>query len=372
MHTMDVRLPCHASFCFREFDFLRPTSTKKYVNFTGTMTIVKRLLSRLTHRLYDIPVLVLMPHSRCNCRCVMCDIWKANHEKKELSTEWLQRNSEAFERLGVREVVLSGGEALMHSNLWNFCKVLRERRMRVVILSTGLLLEKYAPEIVANLNEVIISLDGSREVHDRIRNIPRGFEKISLGVGAIKKINPSFRITARSVVQRENCFDFMNTVRAARAMGLDAISFLAADVSTSAFNRQEGWSGKRVSEVALSADEAQAFERLLKESFVVLKKDYDTGFIVENPEKIMRIANYYNAINGNGSFPQPVCNAPWVSAVIESDGSVMPCFFHKPYGNIYENDFAAIINSEAAIKFRKSLNVKEDPVCRKCVCSLKL
>src|SRR5690606_5120551 len=232
MHTMDVRLPCHASFCFREFDFLRPTSTKKYVNFTGTMTIVKRLLSRLTHRLYDIPVLVLMPHSRCNCRCVMCDIWKANHEKKELSTEWLQRNSEAFERLGVREVVLSGGEALMHSNLWNFCNVLRERRMRVVILSTGLLLEKYAAEIVANLNEVIISLDGSREVHDRIRNIPRGFEKISLGVGAIKKINPSFRITARSVVQRENCFDFMNTVRAARAMGLDAISFLAADVST--------------------------------------------------------------------------------------------------------------------------------------------
>lgn len=315
---------------------------------------------------------MLMPHSRCNCRCVMCDIWKANHEKRELSVEWLEKHADSFEALGVREVVLSGGEALMHSNLWNFCAVLRRKKMRMVILSTGLLLEKNAAKIIANLDEVIVSLDGSAETHDRIRNIPHGFEKISRGVGAIKKIDPSFRITARSVVQRENYSDFANTIRAAKAMGLDAISFLAADVSTVAFNRYEGWSGERVSEVALSAEEARDFERLLRESFVVLKEDYDTGFIVESPEKIMRIANYYNAINGNGSFPQPVCNAPWVSAVIESDGSVMPCFFHKPYGNIYENDFAAIINSEGAIKFRKSLNVKEDPVCRKCVCSLKL
>src|SRR5690606_21253966 len=196
--------------------------------------------------------------------------------------------------------------------------------------------------------------------------------KISRGVGAIKKIDPAFKVTARSVVQRENYSDFINTVRSARAMGLDAISFLAADVSTAAFNRHEGWSGERVSEVALSADEARDFERLLRESFVLLKEDYDSGFIVEGPEKAMRIASYYHAINGNGSFPEPVCNAPWVSAVIESDGSVMPCFFHKPYGNIHENDFDAIINSPAAIQFRKALKVKEDPVCRKCVCSLKL
>ena len=73
-----------------------------------------------------------------------------------------------------------------------------------------------------------------------------------------------------------------------------------------------------------------------------------------------------------GEFPGAVCNAPWVSAVIESDGSVMPCFFHKAYGNIYEKDFLEIINSEQAIEFRKKLNVETDPVCQKCVCSLKL
>ena len=55
----------------------------------------------------------------------MCDIWKSNHEKKEISVEELQKHVEAFKKLGVRQVALSGGEALMHKNLWNFCEQLK-------------------------------------------------------------------------------------------------------------------------------------------------------------------------------------------------------------------------------------------------------
>jgi Fe-coproporphyrin III synthase len=28
------------------------------------------------HRIYTLPVLVIFPHNQCNCRCVMCDIWR--------------------------------------------------------------------------------------------------------------------------------------------------------------------------------------------------------------------------------------------------------------------------------------------------------
>ncbi|HZX72824.1 MAG TPA: SPASM domain-containing protein, partial [Cyclobacteriaceae bacterium] len=68
--------------------------------------------------------------------------------------------------------------------------------------------------------------------------------------------------------------------------------------------------------------------------------------------------------------PEKKCNAPWVSAVIESDGSLLPCFFHKPYGNINEHSFEELINSKKAIDFRKRLNVDKDPICQRCVCSL--
>src|SRR5215204_5109115 len=102
--------------------------------------MVKALLTQVTDKIHTLPVLVMMPHSRCNCRCVMCDIWKANHEKKELSAEEIERHLDAFQQLRIREVVLSGGEALMHPNLWKLCQLLHRNKTKVTLLSTGLLL----------------------------------------------------------------------------------------------------------------------------------------------------------------------------------------------------------------------------------------
>lgn len=284
----------------------------------------------------------------------------------------LQKHINSFMRLGVREVVLSGGEALMHSNLWNLCSILRQRGIRITLLSTGLMLERNAQEIVRNFGEVIVSLDGSQSVHDSIRNIPQGFEKLRTGVRELKKQNSAFRVTARCVLQRYNFDDFLNTVSAAKEIGLDQISFLAADISSSAFNHTESEIEERVNEVALNKKEVLKFEEIIENSFSVLSNEYHSGFIAESPQKMRKIVQYYKAVNGLGEFTAPVCNAPWVSAVIESDGRVMPCFFHAPYGNIYDTDFPDIINSRQAIGFRRKLRVKDNPVCKKCVCSLKL
>lgn len=313
-----------------------------------------------------------MPHSRCNCRCVMCDIWKANNSKKELTVDELRKHVKTFSALGVREIVFSGGEALMHSNLWMLCDLLRRENVKLTLLSTGLLLEKNAESIIQYIDNVIVSIDGSQSVHDRIRNISGGYEKIAVGIEAIKKRKPGFRLTARCVLQRYNFDDFNNIVRGSRSIGLDQISFLAADISTSAFNHTMEMAIDRVSEIALSKSETLEFEKVIVSSFVALKTEYDTKFIAETPEKMLKIVQYYKALNGMANYPPAICNAPWVSAVIESNGDVMPCFFHKPYGNIYEDEFGSIINSEKAIAFRKNLDTTRDPVCNKCVCSLKL
>jgi Fe-coproporphyrin III synthase len=331
----------------------------------------KRLLNFTTHKIYNLPVLVLMPHSSCNCRCVMCDIWKANHNKKEIGIEVLQKHIATFASLKVREVVLSGGEALLHSNLWKFCEVLRGAGIKVTLLSTGLLLKKFSREIVDHISQVIVSLDGSEEIHNKIRNIPNAFAKMSEGIHELKTISPKMRITGRSVLQHFNYRDFINTVKAARQIHLDQISFLPADVSTSAFNRTD-IDEEKAGNIVLTTDEVNEFERILEESFHVLRHEYETRFIAESPAKMSRIVQYYRAINGGGDFPPVVCNAPWVSAVIETDGSVMPCFFHKPMGNIYEKEFLQIVNSREAVSWRKHLDMSTDPICKKCVCTLKL
>lgn len=332
--------------------------------------MLKRLAASFTHRVTDMPVLVLMPHSSCNCRCVMCDIWKANHEKREITPEQLEPHLRAFKQLNVKYVALSGGEALLHPNLWKLCEMLRSINAKVSLLSTGLLVKTYANEIVTYCDDLVLSLDGDSELHDQIRNIPRAFEKLSAGIEAVKKINSSFRITGRSVIQKKNFRRFSDTVRAAKNIGLDQISFLPADVSSTAFNRPKVWSDERKEEVALSLEEAEEFRQLLEKSFVELAEEYRSGFIAESKTKLLSFVQHFRAGRGDGNFPDKKCNAPWVSAVVESNGDVMPCFFLPPYGNIHEHDFSSIINSETAVKFRKQLDVKTNPVCQRCVCSL--
>jgi MoaA/NifB/PqqE/SkfB family radical SAM enzyme len=219
---------------------------------------------------------------------------------------------------------------------------------------------------------VIVSLDGSPAVHDAIRSVPRAFARLAEGVAALRVARPGFRVTGRSVLQRRNYADLPNIVDAAHELGLDEISFLAADVSSAAFNRPEGWDGERVADVALSRAEAAAFAAIVEELIARRPADFESGYIAESPEKLRRLPRYYAALNGDGPLPPVRCNAPWVSTVVEADGTVRPCFFHRAIGNIHERPLGEILNAPEAIDFRRGLDVAADPICRKCVCTLML
>jgi MoaA/NifB/PqqE/SkfB family radical SAM enzyme len=85
------------------------------------------------------------------------------------------------------------------------------------------------------------------------------------------------------------------------------------------------------------------------------------GFIAETPQKLRRIIRPVT----------PVCNAPWVSAVVEANGAVRPCFFHPPIGQVDSSTtLFDVLNGSRAVAFRAALDVASNPVCRRCVCSL--
>lgn len=333
---------------------------------------IKRIYSFKSHKIYSLPIVILMPHSRCNCRCVMCDIWKGNNNVKQLEEKDVEKLLESMRKLNTKLVVMSGGEALMHPNFFRLCEIIKSRNISITLLSTGLLLKKFASEIIEKTDEVIISLDGSKDVHDKIRNIPNAYDKLKEGVQELKTLNPKFRVTARSVIQKENFDDLPNIVEAAREIGLDQISFLTADVTTDAFNRPELWGEEKIGEVRLSKEQLAAFKEIIETLIKTHSKDFSNKFIAESPEKIRRFYEYYAASQGLTQFPPVRCNAPWVSIVIDADGSVRPCFFHEVIGDIRESTLAEIINSDKSISFRKNLDVKTNSICEKCVCSLNL
>ncbi len=330
----------------------------------------KRYRTLQTSVISALPVVILMPHSACNCRCVMCDIWKDNKNLKQLTPDDVSKLMTSLKKFGTQQVVMSGGEALLNKNFFKLCAILKQADIGVSLLSTGLTLKHNAAELVKWVDEIIVSLDGDEALHDAIRNIPGAFNKLREGVQHIKTIAPHYKITGRCVIHRLNFRNWENIIAAAHEIGLDQMSFLPADVSSEAFNRQTAWAEPKQHEILLAEAELTELQQIIHR--INQNNTYGKYFIAESASKLLDIYHYYAAFYNINPFPFKKCNAPWVSTVIEADGSVRPCFFHDTIGNIHDAQLTDILNSDQAVNFRKMLNMGTNPTCVKCVCSLNL
>ena len=97
-------------------------------------------------------------------------------------------------------------------------------------------------------------------VHDEIRRVRGGFDRIARGVMALHASSRRRGLIARSVVQRANADAVDETIAAAHRIGVDEMSFLAADVSSSAFNRPEPWPPPRAPRSRSSQNELAMLE----------------------------------------------------------------------------------------------------------------
>jgi MoaA/NifB/PqqE/SkfB family radical SAM enzyme len=138
------------------------------------------------------------------------------------------------------------------------------------------------------------------------------------------------------------------------------------DVSSDAFNHAAGTLGPRGLSLLLTHQEINALDAEIRR----LLADPARAIVAESPEKLRRLVQYFRALAGGAEPEAPLCNAPWVSAVVDHDGTVRPCFFHPPIGSVRDHSLAEVLNSERALAFRRNLDVPSNPICRRCVCSL--
>jgi MoaA/NifB/PqqE/SkfB family radical SAM enzyme len=261
---------------------------------------------------------------------------------------------------------------LLNAKFFKLCEILKQQGIKVSLLTTGLSIKSNADMLLRLVDDLVVSIDGDEPLHDAIRNIPSAFKKMHDGVVHLKELYPKYRITARTVIHRLNFRNWQNIINAAQEMKMDQISFLPADVSSHAFNRQTAWAEPRQHEILLAQRELPELQEAIYYILENNKALFENGFIAESPARIQQIYQYYAAHYQLNPFPFKKCNAPWVSTVIEADGSVRPCFFHEAVGNIRDSSLAEILNSEQSVNFRKNLDMGSHPTCVKCVCTLNL
>ncbi len=323
-------------------------------------------VSEAVNRTLELPLVIFHPTSRCNSRCVSCDWWKSSGAN-DLALSDIDALAGRLRELGTRLVVFSGGEPLLRPDVFDVARCFTERHIDLHLLTSGVLLDRCAHEVARHFRRVVISLDAATEEGYRLVRGVRALAAVERGVARLRRIAPDVPLTARATLHRLNFRELPHLVNHARAMALDGISFFAADVSSLAFGRLRPIDP---SSLALAHDEVAEFGALVEEVIEACQSDFVSGFIAESPDKLRRLPQYYAALLGEAPFPPVACNAPWMSVVVEADGSVRPCFFHDRIGNILDQPIEAIVTGRLQA-FRAGLDVSRDPVCGRCVCSIR-
>ena len=333
---------------------------------TAFATAMLVRLNEVSNRTFILPLVIFYPTSRCNSRCVSCDWWKQTGES-DLTLEEIDGVAGELPALGTRLVVFSGGEPLLRPEVFDAAAMFRARGVALHLLTSGILLERFADRVAGAFSRVCISLDATTErLYEQVRGVA-ALEIVSRGVARLRALAPQLPLTARATLHRANFRELPHLIDHARALQLDGISFLPADMSSRAFGRERP---PEAADLALNRAETALFDEIVERTIETHREAFESRFVAESPERLRRLPRYYAALEGDEPFPSVSCNAPWVSVVVEANGAVRPCFFHDPVGNVRRESLASIVG-ENLRAFRALLDVPANPVCRRCVCSLK-
>jgi MoaA/NifB/PqqE/SkfB family radical SAM enzyme len=305
-------------------------------------------------------LLVMAVADRCDQRCVHCQIWQGAGARSLTEAERLRVVDEALSA-GVEEALLTGGEPLLSADLWPVAERLRAGGVRLMLATNGMLLGRYAAHVSALFHEVYVSLDGpDAVVHDAQRGVA-AFARVAEGVAALRAAAPSLPVVARCVLHAGSIGAFLETIDAARGLGCHHVSFLPLDASSGSFGARPELRQALVP----SREQVERFEgavaRLEREG------GFADGFVSEGPAKLLRLARHIRASRGERSFERPPCDAPWWSSVVDADGSLRPCFFHAPVGDVRAG-LAAVRQGDG---YRRALAAirADNETCDRCVCA---
>ncbi|HLU08336.1 MAG TPA: radical SAM protein [Oceanobacillus sp.] len=344
----------------------------------------KHLLNLFGDHIRTLPILVLYLTDGCNSRCVTCDIWRS--PRVNMRRELIETLIAEIRPLGVKWVALSGGEAMQHPHWHEIARRLREQGAKVLLLTNGLLLRKQADLVIANVDEVVLSLDGgTAATYEAIRGVD-AFDLLLEGLRAVRA--GGIPVTTRTTVQQANFREIPLIIEAAKSADVNHISFLTVDVSNpfafgprfanddslplvaSMGSPAPAEHGPPAS--ALTADGVRELAKMLDDVEVRFADDFASGRIAESPAKLRRMVNYFGAILGEDEFPYVRCNAPHMSAVIEVDGTLRPCYFLPSTGKVNHGVFPlrSTLNSPEALELRRAYRMGERAECQRCVCPL--
>lgn len=304
---------------------------------------------------------------RCNMRCPMCDrTHKEDYIKhlNEIPTDVLLKNINSLGKMGVKQILLiGGGEPLCRKDLPIIMECIKQNRIKCHLWTNGTLFdEKNAERIIKNADIITISLDSHIEAeHDKSRGVKGSYAKIMETLNLIKKYRRSnLLLRFHSVISKINIDNLDSMVGFAKEKGVGELG--GAIINPWDFAPHEMLftpNDKLIVEESINR-----FKEKANKCNIALAGTYNSIF--DN-----NLKQYIDELNIEESSETPTtCFGLWSMSTIRPNGDVsICCFTYKPIiGNLLENDFEQIWNSDRAKAMRQK--VKQgmflDKPCKGC------
>ena len=287
--------------------------------------------------------------NRCCLRCIMCDIPKSpSRPEDELSTAQVKKIILQIKELGVRHLILSGGEPLLREDLIECIRYAKDNGIPWVdIITNGLLCDDQTAQklVQAGLNHVTISLDGVGQGNDAIRG-SGAFQKAAEAIDRLNyyknKLNaecPTLGINF--TILNKNIGDMLKIVEFARSKKCNTVVFQPVLVSNvSMYERKQNKLWPSAKELLALKDNINSLIRI---------KEKEPGIIVYTDTAILKmIPGYFEGKRPGRSFK---CYEGIKRIVITCDGKLWSC--SGIYGDLLKDNLKEIWFSPSALNVRK-------------------
>lgn len=289
--------------------------------------------------------------SRCNARCVHCDIWKNRGPEETPSAEqWSRTIVDLRQWLGPVQLTFSGGEALMQPFAVDLVKKAVDVGLIVEVLSNGYWNNQQRIEGLAAADpwRVTVSLDAIGSTHSLIRGRQDFFERTVLSLQTLERVRREqglkFKIRLKTVVMSQNITQVHEVARfAASRPGFDVFyqpieqNYNTLD-DAHWYEHSENWPQDPLEAVT-------AVNRLIKlkgEGLPIANSYAQLEAMVPyflTPDKL-RIQTQTHSTHER----RPICSA-LVNLEVRANGDVLTCARMSPVGNIREQPIREIWES---------------------------
>jgi len=214
---------------------------------------VRRLKIETENLIYEIQFgqIQIEITGRCNMRCQHCRA--ANQLRKDMPIEQIIkiiRFARQFRPDG-EDIVLSGGEPLMHHDFSEVLIQIRASDEKYITLTTnGSLITESHLRLISELSFACFALSISMDSldpasHDEFRGHKGSFSKVTDALHLVTRCNiPNLILCMRSTIRPSQIDEMNDMVRYARKMGCRRIGFSAIQPAGRALERSDLWMSK--------------------------------------------------------------------------------------------------------------------------------